>query len=94
MLSKRIEERIYTEDDLTRINLDWLNHGIKPPKTLGRLNGGIIYDLISRSDLEARNAIVSKTLASKPNSELHRPSSTLSRVLKAANVIFTAGSSR
>lgn len=94
MFGKRTEEKTYTEDDLTRIDLDWLNHGIKPPKALGRLNSNIIYDVISRSDLEAHNARVSKTVTSKPNPELNKPRNKLSRTLKAASVIFTLGSNR
>ena len=94
MFGKRPEERIYTESDLTRIDLDWLNHGIKPPEALGRLNGSVIFDVRSRSDLEAHNTRVSEILASKPNSELNRPRGRLNRALSVVNIIFTAGSSR
>ncbi len=93
MFGRRPEERTYTEDDLTRISLDWLHHGTKPPKALGKLNG-IFFDIISRNDLEANNTGVSKIISSKANSELHRPKGRLRRVLSAASVIFTAGSSR
>lgn len=90
MIGKRIEERIYTEADLKRADLDWLNHGTKHPEALGKLNGSVIFDVISRNDLEAHN----RRVASKPNPELNKPRGMLSRVLNAANVIFTAGSNR
>ncbi|MBI3984951.1 MAG: hypothetical protein HY344_03350 [Candidatus Levybacteria bacterium] len=97
MFGRNSEARIYTEEDLVRIDLAWLSHGIRPPAEISKMTQLDDYhwsfDNVGRAAIDAHNARAI-ALQSQRATERRKPVGTLKRVLAAAATVFIAGARR
>lgn len=86
MFGRSKETRIYTESDVMQVGLDWLNHGIKPPRKIATIEPIDEYHnrvtLISREDLKTYNSSV-EFVRAKVVFEAPKPRFTLGERIKS-----------